>query len=510
MTMTHPGLPQAWVIGVWLFMFAITVRALMVPASIRFMSQRYSVVQMPVFGTLIRSFTKQTWMLTALKILLVVFFLLIIAAGFFGTPIPERNLATVLTWNIWWAGLIISVFVLGSAWCAVCPWDTLSAWLVKPRLWRRATFNNRLNLRVPKSLRNVWPALVLLIGLTWLELGVGITIDPYATALLALFMVMIAVVTLAVFERRAFCRYICPVGRTIGFYSQLSPTELRPIDADICSNCTSLACYHGDENTEPCPTHLVMGTLRQNTYCISCGNCTQSCPHENIAWRLRSPSVEAIQDARPHWDEAWFMLALLALTIFHGLTMLPFWQQWISALARVIGDSNQLLWSFSIAMVFSIAVPIAFYAVSIVVTHISIGQTLSFKRMFSSMAFVSLPLAFAYHLAHNLTHLLREGDGLLAVFTNPLGVGTLPLSMAEKHARHLDLLIPENVLFALQAILLAFGFWIAVKVIIYRGSKLLSNARVTAIWQLAPVFLFAILITGFNLWLLMQPMVMRM
>ena len=510
MTMSHPGLPQTWVIAVWLFMILVTLRALLAPASSRLALQRYSVVHMPVVGPLIVLLTKQSWVLSVLKLILVALFLLIIAAGLFGTPIPERNLATVLTWNIWWTGLIISVFFLGSAWCAVCPWESLSNWLVNNRLWFGATSNNRINLRVPKQIRNVWPALVLLIVLTWLELGVGLTVDPYATALLALFMVVLAIVALAVFERRAFCRYLCPVGRTIGFYSQLAPTELRPIDTDVCSHCTSLACYHGNEHTEPCPTFLVMGSLQQNTYCISCGNCTQSCPHDNIAWRLRSPSVEAIQDARPHWDEAWFMLALLALTIFHGLTMLPFWQQWISVLARVIGDSNQLLWSFSIAMVFSIAIPIAFYAVTIVVTHITVSQTFTFKRMFSSMAFVSLPLAFAYHLAHNLTHLLREGDGLFVVIANPLGIDTLPLSMAEKHARHLNLLIPENVLFALQAILLAFGFWIAVKVIIYRGSLLLSNANASAIWKLAPIFLFAILITGFNLWLLMQPMIMRM
>ena len=508
--MTHPGLPQIWAFAVWLFMIAISMWALLTPTSIRFTLHRYNVVRIPIIGLVIHSLIKQTWLLTTLKMFLVALFILIIVAGLFGTPIAERNLATVLTWNIWWTGLIISVFFLGSAWCAICPWDALSTWLLKRRLGTGATSNNRANLRVPKQLRNVWPALILLVGLTWLELGVGITVDPYATALLALFMVVLAIVTLAVFERRAFCRYLCPVGRTIGFYSQLAPTELRPIDPNVCSNCTSLACYHGDEHTEPCPTHLVMGSLRQNTYCISCGNCTQSCPHHNIAWRLRSPSAEAIQDARPHWDEAWFMLALLALTIFHGLTMLPFWQDLISALARVIGDSNQLLWSFSIVMMVSIAVPIVFYTVSIVVTHFSTSQTLSFKRMFSTLAFVSLPLAFAYHLAHNLTHLLREGDGLFAVFAKPLGVGTLPLSMAEKHARHLDLLIPEDVMFAMQAMLLAFGFWVAVKVIIHRGSKLLSTNNTTTIWQLAPVFLFAMLITGFNLWLLMQPMTMRM
>jgi len=79
--------------------------------------------------------------------------------------------------------------------------------------------------------------------------------------------------------------------------------------------------------------------LKQNSYCTSCGNCVQNCPEDNIAWRLRNPVIEAQEAARPRWDEAWFMLGLLALTAFHGLTMLPFWEKWILSFARIIGDS---------------------------------------------------------------------------------------------------------------------------------------------------------------------------
>jgi polyferredoxin len=106
-----------------------------------------------------RWLTSSPWPLLALKLVTVILFLLIIVAGLYGTPIPERNIATAVTWNLWWAGLIVAIFFLGSAWCGVCPWDTLATWLVRRRLWRRAHPNNSLNLRVPKAVRNVWPAL---------------------------------------------------------------------------------------------------------------------------------------------------------------------------------------------------------------------------------------------------------------------------------------------------------------------------------------------------------------
>ncbi|MFQ5660911.1 MAG: 4Fe-4S binding protein [Gammaproteobacteria bacterium] len=502
MTLTYPGLPLEWVAAICLFMVSLTMWAVLVPGSGRVATFRLMMVRLPLLGPLLRFLTASPWPLLALKLVMVALFLLIIAAGLYGTPVAGRNLATVLTWNIWWTGLILSVFFLGSAWCAICPWDALASWLVR----RRAHPDNSLNLRVPRLLRNVWPALLMLVVLTWLELGLGITINPYSTALLALAIVVMATLSLAIFEKKAFCRYFCPVGRTIGAYSQLAPVELRPIDTDICARCTTLECYHGNESIEPCPTHLVMGRLQQNSYCTSCGNCVQSCPHHNIAWRLRPPSLEAVHTARPHWDEAWFMLGLLALTGFHGLTMMPFFKEWVSALAYAIGDSGRLLWSFSILLLLGLALPVVIYTLLTGITSSLVAPRAGFKKLFSGLAFAALPLAFAYHLAHNLNHLVRESAGLGAIIADPLGAGARPLSLLEKHSRHMDLLISQDLLFALQAGLMMFGFWISLKVIQQRGNSLVIDAG----WRLFPMVLFVMGVTLYHLWLLMQPMVMRM
>lgn len=507
-TMTHRGLPVSWGMVTLAFVLAAALWALARAPAKGIESQGVSLGRLPLIGPGIRRLTATPWVLISLRMFLVALFLLVITAGLFGTPITERNLATMLTWNLWWAGLVFSVLLLGTAWCAVCPWDALAHWLVRRRLWRRAEPNNSLNLRVPRPLRSVWPALWLFIGLTWLELGVGITTSPYATALVALLMVVLATVSLALFERKAFCRYFCPVGRTVGFYSQLSPVELRPIEAEICAHCRTLDCYYGNAQIEPCPTWLVMGRLTQNSYCISCGNCTQSCPHNNIAWRFRSPAAEAVVGARPRWDEAWFMLILLALTIFHGLTMMPFWEPAMRALARVIGDSGRLLWSFSAGLAACIACTSLLYWGAARLAHRWTGSTMPFRRFFATFAFTALPLAFAYHLAHNLNHLARESSGLGAVLRDPLGVHAQPLSLAEKHLRHLDTWIPLDVLWALQTGLMALGFVIALQIIRHRGRSALGEAGQPA-WRLAPLILFACAVTAFNLWLLMQPMVMR-
>ncbi len=508
MTMTHPGMPFFWVLTVWIAMLGLGFWALLVPRPGKMGAHSLNLADLPLIGSGIRRFNTNPWPLLALKILTVALFLLVITAGLFGTPIAERNIATLLTWNIWWTGVIVSIFFLGSAWCAVCPWDALAGWLTRRRLYQRA--DTGLNLRFPKKLRNLWPALLLLIGLTWLELGVGVTTSPYATALLALLMVVLATVSLALFERKAFCHYLCPVGRTVGFYAQLALVELRPYDPDVCLRCTTLDCYHGNQTIEPCPTHLVMGRLTQNTYCTSCSHCIQSCPHQNVSWRLRPPSVEAMQNARPHWDEAWFMLGLLALTGFHGITMLPFWEHWLSTLAQQIGDSGQLLASFSIGLLACLTIPILLYTGLAGLTYRLSRTQQSFRRVFSGLAFVALPLAFAYHLAHNLNHLIRENDGLGAVLANPLGIDTQPLSTMERHTRHLNMAISQDTLFALQAGLILFGFWIALQVLRHRTHRLFETDLTQSTGYLLPMLVFAIGISSFHLWLLMQPMIMRM
>jgi polyferredoxin len=496
--MIHAGLSQGWAAVVALSVLGIFSWALLARAPLEITRHTTLLINLPVVGPWLHGLSTNRLPLQVLKVLVVALFLLVIAAGLMGTPIAARNAATVLTWNLWWTGLIVAVFFAGSAWCAVCPWDTLSEWLVRR--------GNRLNLRVPKLLRSILPALILLIGLTWLELGVGLTLNPYATALLALAMVAMAVTSLAIFERKAFCRYFCPIGRTVGAYSQLAPVELRPIEIQVCNDCTTLDCYHGNEEVAPCPTHLVMGRLTQNSYCISCGNCVASCPTQNVSWRLRAPSREAIQDARPHWDEAWFMLMLLAITEFHGITMLPQWQEWMSVLARVLPNDGQMLMSFTIGMATVLALAIAVYFVAAWLTVLSGGRSGELKSVINGLAFVTLPLAFAYHLAHNVGHLARETSGLGAVLTDPFGRVALPLSQAEQHARYMDMLLPENVLFALQSALLLFGFWIAIAVIRHRGPRVVPVER----WRPLPMLLYAVGITGIHLWLLTQPMMGRM
>jgi hypothetical protein len=129
-------------------------------------------------------------------------------------------------------------------------------------------------------------------------------------------------------------------------------------------------------------------------------------------------------------------------------------------------------------------------------------------KVFSLIALPLLPLAFSYHIAHNLTHLVRESVGIGKVILNPLGQDALPFSMAELHYRHMHPLLADNVTFGLQAGLLILGFWWALRLLLPR----ISMSETTLQHRLVsiPAMVFITIVCLFNLWLLMQPMVMRM
>ena len=95
-----------------------------------------------------------------------------------------------------------------------------------------------------------------------------------------------------------------------------------------------------------------------------------------------------------------------------------------------------------------------------------------------------------------------------AVFSNPLGQGALPLSMSELHFRHMHPVLPDAVTFGLQSGLLILGFWWAIRLLLPRMQMLPTrlNYRYVAI----PATVFITVVCLLNLWLLMQPMVMRM
>jgi hypothetical protein len=185
--------------------------------------------------------------------------------------------------------------------------------------------------------------------------------------------------------------------------------------------------------------------------------------------------------------------------------MLPLWQQWVSQLARLLGDSGSLIVTFTILFTAYLATIFLIYVVFVSITRNFIKEVTQ-QQVFNGFAFATLPIAFAYHMAHNLNHLLRESGNLKSVFLNPLGLDTQPLTMMEKTQRAMQVFTSTEMIWILQSVFVLLGFCLSMQVLKYRGYQIFGAKNI----QLLPMGVLCTLMTCGSLLLLCQPMLMRM
>lgn len=429
-------------------------------------------------------------------------FLLIIAAGLFGNQNPAMNIAPLLTWTVWWTGLIFVVLFVGKAWCAVCPWDALATWVERLKFWGPRKGGLGLGLSWPKAMRNVWPAVALFLLLTWIELGMGVTLVPRATAWIALGMLGLAVASVMLFERKAFCRYGCLVGRVSGLYALFSSLEVRAKDRDVCASCKTSDCYKGNEKGDGCPTFEFPKTMSLSTYCTMCAECFKTCPEDNVALRLRPWGADLAGEGKPRIDEAFLALVLLSMTGFHGLSMTPSWPAWNAALQSAWSISY--FTSFSLLMSLMLALPIMLYA-GFTWAASEFSDGLNFKTVFLNYAYALLPIALFYHLAHNAEHFLMEGPKLAALISDPFGWGWNVFGTAGW--RPAPAITMEG-LWGIQLLFVIVGHIYSLWITQRTTRRLLPDGKRVFLSQL-PMLAAMVAFSVFSLWLLKQPMEMR-
>jgi ferredoxin len=444
------------------------------------------------------------------QLVVVLAFLLIILAGLFGNQNPALNIAPLMTWTIWWCGLVVLVLFAGKTWCYMCPWEAIAFWIERLRFWKKTDTGTGLALAWPRALRNIWLATILFVILTWIELGFRITMQPRATACIAIGMLTLAIVSAFLFDRKSFCRYGCLVGRVSGLYALFSGVEIRHKSDQVCTSCRTKACVKGSDTAYGCPTFEYPGKMSLNTYCIQCTECLQACPSDNLAVNLRPWGADLAAESKPRSDEAYLALIMLSLSGFHGLTMTPVWGQLTEGLESRLPIGRVV--AFSVGMAALMGAPIVIYAALVwlsrviaVRTEPMTGSRVSFREYFIRYAYCVLPIALFYHLAHNLEHLLMEGPKVAALVSDPFGWGWNLLGTAEWR---IPPLVSLDVLWVLQVILVGVGhvysLWAARKI-----SRRLFASPVAASHGQLPMLVGMILFSVLSLWLLKQPMEMR-
>ena len=496
-------------IPLWLFLAGVAGILLVSFVGTEFLAPRirpgwrYNLIGNRRLYRLVRS----RWFQVVPQLVMAAVLIFLIYVGLFGSRVA--NLTPVAVWTLWWGGLIFAVLFLASGWCFVCPWDGLANLFSRLRLAARVTPLS-LGIPFPRWLRNVYLAIGLFVVLTWLELGFGVTSDPRFTAYMGLGMVALAVGFALLFDGKRFCAHACPVGRICGIYSRFSPIEIRARKARTCQACRTEDCLHGNERGYPCPTGLSLKTIQSSTLCTMCTECVKSCDKQNIAINLRPFGSDLREIEKPRLDEAWLAVVLLVLTLFHGLTMTPVWEDFrpgneslLKWMAITLGTSNVV--NFTIAMAVICAAPVGLYWLACRAGAWLGNEGLPAARLFASYAYSLLPVALFYHLAHNLMHILMEGGQVVPLLSDPMGDGANYLGTAKLHVGHL---VAESTMWYAQVGLILVGHIFGIVVAHRIGRRLHATRRAAALGSL-PMLALMIAISVGGLYLMHLDMNMR-
>ncbi|WP_245180732.1 hypothetical protein [Haloarcula amylovorans] len=134
----------------------------------------------------------------------------VLVVGFVGPDTPRTNLAILLVWVGWWAGLAMTTYLLGNSWRVLNPLTTIAA--VLPSLGR--DYPDRLG---------AWPSVVGLLALVWLEVVSPLADDAELLATAVLGYSVITLTGAVVFGHETWFAEADPVERVFRYYGRVAP-----------------------------------------------------------------------------------------------------------------------------------------------------------------------------------------------------------------------------------------------------------------------------------------------
>ena len=323
----------------------------------------------------------------------------------------QHNGGLNLFWAWWWPLILLGYPLVGRLWCSFCPfmvWGEIAQRLARRLGWQPRPW--------PRGDTDRWAAPLLAAGfaaiLVWEELG-NLENTAWLSSSLLLVITAGAVVGSLAFEKRFWCRYLCPVGGMNGLFAKLSILELRAQAGTCSGSCSSYACFKGGPAegeglaTEGCPLGTHPAHLSDNRDCVLCLTCAAACPHRSVQLRLRPPAADLQRAMDPPAGEAALILVLAGGVCLNHWQRLLGWLPWAPASLH----SGDLLIRLAVA-----ALALALPALLLLPLRLLLS-----RERWRLVPYALLPLLWGLLLARHLPHGLLEAGRLLPVSAAGLG-----------------------------------------------------------------------------------------
>lgn len=296
-------------------------------------------------------------------------FLAAVIAGFAGTADPMMNLAPTLIWIVGWIGLSVASIVFGDVWSVIDPSRTLCSAI-------KFAFGTPVGSRTGAASwhwlesADAWPSVALLLAWCWIEVVNPHGATPEHLAWLALAWLALNTTALLAFGESRWRR----TGDMFALYFGILG-RFAPMAASKRRGTLSLRPYGtGLERTHPASTAI-----------------------------------------------AGFIVAMLSTVLFDGLLSGETWRSLRRGVAKILGvnaDGAALWLDTSGLFLLWVAMFGAYALASAIAARSSRKRT---TEVMSIFALALVPIAAGYHIAHNLSILLVQGQQILPLLSDPLG-----------------------------------------------------------------------------------------
>jgi hypothetical protein len=311
--------------------------------------------------------------------------------------------------------------------------------------------------------------------------------DPRVTAWVLLGLILLAIVLSLVFENRAFCSYICPIGGFTGLYAKTAPVELRTGDPAICAAHEQKDCYTA------CPWGLYPLALKDSAACGLCMECLRACPKDNISVNLR-PFGADLNAPRPssRLDETFLALGMLVSALAFAAVFTGPWGA-LKTTAFQIGSAGWFAYAAGLLALNLLVLP-GLFAISVWSGQQWSGLKNKLRQKMARFAQVLLPLGLCAWIAFTVSFAFPKANYVLTVLSDPFGWGWDLFGTAGSTWS------PDVTAFSplLQAALLLLGLVWSGRV----ARNLTGEGNKSSYRQALPVLVFCLGFTLAMLWLL--------